>query len=1568
MSRRLTSFHSPVFGLVRLTLLFSVLAICASAQLTGPKNVPGDYPDLATAIADLNTQGVGSGGVTFNLAAGNPQTAPAGGYVIGGTGSLVLTTASAANPIVFNGNGNQITASSAHTVGALNDGVFKLIGADWVTLDGFVMLENPLNTVTTAASNTMTEWGVGLLYVTTTDGAQNNTIRGNTVDLNRTYQNTFGIYSNSTHSATAPTTSATATGAAGGNHNLSLRSNTITDVNIGIVVIGPTAAPDQNDNLDIGGASPASGNNINNYGTTGTFSGYANVSGTVNGILVRNTRNFNVSYNTIQSSNGGTTAGTLRGIYVPAYSSAPVGTFTHDINFNSISVISGVLSGTVNGINVENTTASLTSTRNINNNDFSNSGHSAGAATGTVTFISHVGADTIGPLNHSVSNNTFTNLTISSTGSVTFISNNWTRPPNGVANINNNSIVTGFNKTGSGGSVSLYNSNSASSASVTEFNNNNNFQNITVAGLTSITGWANTDGGSLAKTVTGNTFANWTGGGSSITALNVAFSGSSNVSNNTISNISSAGPITGITSGSGNDTFSQNTIHSLTSSGTSSAVTGIANTGGTTKNYSRNKIYNLQTTGTTGTVNGILVSTVATTTNISNNLIGDLRAPNASSATDSIRGINNNAASTSTTLNVSFNTIYLSATSVGANFSSSAMFHQASATATAATLNLRSNIIVNLSTPNGTGTTVAFRRAGPNLQNYGSASNNNLFYAGTPGPSNLIHADGTNLNQTLASYKALVVPRDSASVTENPPFLSTVGSNPSFLHINPTVPTQVESGGVPVAGITIDYDGDARNAGTPDIGADEFSGILLDVAPPTISYAPFSNTSQTTNRVLVVTIADASGVAGGTVSPRIYYQKNGGGYVSTQCVMTAGTPTNGTYDCTIDNSLIGGVVGNDVIQYFVVAQDINGNLGSNPGGASGTDVNTITTFPSSPNQYTIVPTVAGTYTVGAAGNFASLTNDGGLFQAINGGVLVGNVTIEIISDLTAETGTHALNNQVEEGAGAGTYTILVRPSGGAARLVSGSSLTAGGLIRLFGADRVTFDGLNTGGDALTVRNTGVNGPTFHINADASNNTLRNMTIEGAVTSATLGVVTIGGGVVGTNTTGNDNNLITNNVIRDRSDAVGVPNTLFYSAGQSSTVLNSGNIVSNNILKNFTNIAINTTAPATENWTIGGNEIFQEAGRTTALTGIRFEGLGTNTVTQNTIRDLNTNLAVIGMVFFDARSTTASRNRIYNIPSTAGSTSGLTGVQFFGSSGNPSTVTLVNNMISIVPAFTNAQLIRGIDDFGFTGNNFNVYFNTVLIGGTASGAANTFAFNRRDPSATTLRDNIFFNDRVPGTGSSFAASDEENTGTFTSNYNIMVGTGSAGNAALFMARGTGTTTPMTFAAWQGTAGSPDANSLASTAGTGDYTVANMFVSSGDLHLNVTGTNPAMNAGNSTGTGVTNDFDNHMRPQGAAPEIGADEILAPTAALVSVSGRVIDSSGNGIRNAILILEGGGMMEPRYIRTGSFGYYGFDGLSNGTYTVTVVTKRYTFAVPVRTFTLVDDITGVDFIGDPQ
>jgi len=300
--------------LLGITLAAFSFSVCA--QVSGTKNIPGDYATLAAAVTDVNTQGVGAGGVILNLVVGNPQTAPTGGYAITATGTLT-------NPIAVTCNGNTITAPTPQTSGALNDAIFKLIGADFVTINGCVMNENAANTTTAAATNNMTEWGIALLYASTTDGAQNATLQGNTITLNRTYQNTFGVYSNSTHSATAVTTSATATTTAGGNSGLRIYGNTISNINIGIAVIGPIAAADHNEVADIGGLTPATGNTITNYGTTGTFSGYANVSGTVNGILVRNTRNYNVAFNTIASSVGGVTAGTLSGILINTFSTVP---------------------------------------------------------------------------------------------------------------------------------------------------------------------------------------------------------------------------------------------------------------------------------------------------------------------------------------------------------------------------------------------------------------------------------------------------------------------------------------------------------------------------------------------------------------------------------------------------------------------------------------------------------------------------------------------------------------------------------------------------------------------------------------------------------------------------------------------------------------------------------------------------------------------------------------------------------------------------------------------------------------------------------------------------------------------------------------------------------------------------------------------------------------------------------------------------------------------------------------------------------------------------------------------
>ncbi len=331
----------------------------AMAQLTGTKSVPGDYATVAAAVTDLNTQGVGAGGVTFVVADGYTETAPAGGYTISNP-----TGNGAGNPVVFrratsSGTRPAFTANAALTAGSLTDAIFKIIGTDNVTSDGFSMLENAANTTATAGTNNMTEFGVALFYAATTNGSQNVTVRNCIIDLDRTYQNTFGVYGNSTHSATSISTTASSATTEGGNSGLKLYSNSITNVNIGIVLVGPTAA-DNNDGLDIGGTAMATGNSIKNYGTTGTFSSYVNVSGTVNGILIRNTKNYNVSYNSVVSSNGGTTAGTLRGIYVPAFSAAPTGTIVNSINNNNISVRSAVLAGTLQGIIVEGTTVNAT--------------------------------------------------------------------------------------------------------------------------------------------------------------------------------------------------------------------------------------------------------------------------------------------------------------------------------------------------------------------------------------------------------------------------------------------------------------------------------------------------------------------------------------------------------------------------------------------------------------------------------------------------------------------------------------------------------------------------------------------------------------------------------------------------------------------------------------------------------------------------------------------------------------------------------------------------------------------------------------------------------------------------------------------------------------------------------------------------------------------------------------------------------------------------------------------------------------------------------------------------------
>jgi predicted GH43/DUF377 family glycosyl hydrolase len=94
---------------------------------------------------------------------------------------------------------------------------------------------------------------------------------------------------------------------------------------------------------------------------------------------------------------------------------------------------------------------------------------------------------------------------------------------------------------------------------------------------------------------------------------------------------------------------------------------------------------------------------------------------------------------------------------------------------------------------------------------------NDLFYSHGQN-SCLVRAAGVDYH-TLAEWQAKQ--KDMHSYDEMPHFVSSTD-----LHIDEGIATYLESRGTPIAGISFDFDWDSRKPLTPDIGADEFNGIV----------------------------------------------------------------------------------------------------------------------------------------------------------------------------------------------------------------------------------------------------------------------------------------------------------------------------------------------------------------------------------------------------------------------------------------------------------------------------------------------------------------------------------------------------------------------------------------------------------------------------------------------------------------------------------------------------------------------------------------------------------------------
>jgi len=89
------------------------------------------------------------------------------------------------------------------------------------------------------------------------------------------------------------------------------------------------------------------------------------------------------------------------------------------------------------------------------------------------------------------------------------------------------------------------------------------------------------------------------------------------------------------------------------------------------------------------------------------------------------------------------------------------------------------------------------------------------------------------------------------------------------------------------------------------------------------------------------------------------------------------------------------------------------------------------------------------------------------------------------------------------------------------------------------------------------------------------------------------------------------------------------------------------------------------------------------------------------------------------------------------------------------------------------------------------------------------------------------------------------------------------------------------------------------------------------------------------------------------------------LVPTAASVTVGGRVMTSLGRGIRNVrVTMIDGGGNV--RTAITGAFGYYRFEDVAAGeTYVITATGKRFKFEQSSQVLNVEEETIDVNFIG---
>ncbi len=506
---------------------------------------------------------------------------------------------------------------------------------------------------------------------------------------------------------------------------------------------------------------------------------------------------------------------------------------------------------------------------------------------------------------------------------------------------------------------------------------------------------------------------------------------------------------------------------------------------------------------------------------------------------------------------------------------------------------------------------------------------------------------------------------------------------------------------------------------------------------------------------------------------------------------------------------------------------------------------------------------SGDILVGTGQTYTSLTwnNPSGLFQAINSGIVTGNINILITSNIE-ETGAIPLYEF------ASPYTMTIKPNAAETRIVSGLNMNQRGLLRFSGADRVTIDGsYNNSGNYLTIYNYSSAGNLMSVQlqnegtgAGCTDFTIRNCTIKTGSVGATSIAIHIGGMNMYDGGAGHSNITIENNII----------NRAYY-----------GLFVKGISTNKATDISILDNQFGTEANSIAYNAIF-------VLDAINV------LINDNTISNYTTNTNITqgqkGIYLINTTTGTLSRNRIHGMKTVL---SGSKGIDI----SSCTSVLVHNNLIYDIGGPGSNTITDpsypcnvGIAVFG-SSSSISMYYNTVNLFGTFNKYMSTISASVFIASGSTginLVDNILLNNILNtfNTGDiGYSAYDEGSNSVFTSvNFNEYYGNGTQYKVGYLSGNKT------TLSEWQEATGG-DAQSLSTNP---------LLVS--DTCLQPVAGSPVIAAGIPI-TGITGDINNISRSL-TNPTIGAYETAfqPPAVDWCNLQSPGMESKVEGLRLAV------------------------------------------------------------------